>query len=120
MEIPKKSGFKYVWSVFFAGQSRLKVPYIETCYMDSCNRAGRILYNNGFQCKEHYNTLRDLEKRHFVVNDLEVVRPELKEDKAVRLENENIMSVVAEDEDMMDRYGKDWIQELNETEKGEV
>jgi len=53
------------------------------------------------------------------VCNVPIVRPELEWKKAERIETENILESLSPDEGgSVD--GKDWIQELNETEKGEI
>ena len=114
----------YVWSVLKSTQRWLRVGVVESCQEltgripKPCGEIANILWNNETMCKEHYRTYRQVEMRNFD-NETEgyMIRPELKKDRINRLKEEEIMAVVAEDENMMNTYNKDWIEELNELEK---
>ena len=122
-------GWHYVWSVHFSSQGWLLVPHLEACGVaipsdaDGCKESGRVLFDNGFSCEKHYNEMRTLEVANQEIESyIEFCpdpRPELEWKKSERIETENILESLSPDEGgPVD--GKDWIQELNETEKGEV
>jgi len=115
---------QHVWSVHFSSQQKLMVPSLEACSVpvgmnaQDCRESGKILFNNSFYCEKHYNEGREFELTQLVCN-VPIVRPELEWKKAERIETENILESLSPDEGgSVD--GKDWIQELNETEKGEI
>lgn len=111
---------QFVWSVFFSGQSWLRVEWQTGCSVpvgmnaENCKSTGDILFNNEFLCEKHYNEGREFEQDQQAYFN-EMVRPELQWKRAERLETENILESLGPCEGgPVD--GKDWIQELNEKE----
>jgi len=123
-----KSGLviaRQVWRVLFSGQAWVwdHAPF-SSCDVpvgmnaEWCKGDANIMFNNSFLCEKHYNEGREHEVAQLVCN-VPMVRPELQWIRAERIETENILESLSPDEGgSVD--GKDWIQELNETEKGEI
>ena len=103
--------------ITIAKQSWHRTLSPENCYHTDCSELGKYIYivANDKLCKKHYNEARQNELQDEIDTDgYFTARPELSKDRRNRLLKQNILNDLKPSEGgSLD--GKDWIQELHET-----
>ena len=108
---------KQICIITMAKQAWYKTLSPESCYDNECSELGKYIYigANDKLCKKHYNEARQNELQDEIDTDgYLTARPELAKDRRNRLLKQNILNDLRSSEGgSLD--GKDWIQELHET-----
>lgn len=103
--------------ITMSSQSWHKTLSPECCYHDGCSDSGQYRYivSNDALCEKHYNERRQDElQEEYDTDGFLTARPELKKNRSERLLNENILNSLLPSEGGQIN-GKDWIEELHET-----